>query len=262
MYNTPIKNTLIKLFAGLAYVAMVVVNFLANGLPINDRSTGAISDAYPNLFVPAGPAFSIWGLIYLLLGVYVLYQFVKKDQKTEEIIQRINKLFIATSLANISWIFAWHYDYIGSSVLIMIVLLVFLIKIADIIRTGQFTVFERISIWASFSIYFGWITVATIANITVFMVSIGWNGFGIADFVWTSIILVVGAIIGILRMRKDKNIAYGLVLVWVYSWILFKHLSSSGFDGQYPSIIVTVIVCIIGFLSTLTFLFYKKYEEK
>jgi hypothetical protein len=94
------KNLSIKILAGMTYAAMITVNFLANRLPINNRSTGAISDAYPNLFAPAGPAFSIWGLIYLMLGGYVLYQFVKKDQKTEELLRKINPLFIATSLAN------------------------------------------------------------------------------------------------------------------------------------------------------------------
>jgi len=252
------KNLFIKIIAAVAYAAMVAVNFMANGLPINNRSTGEISDAYPNLFAPAGPAFSIWGLIYLLLGVYVLYQFVKKDQKKEELLKKINPLFIATSLANISWIFAWHYDYIGLSVLIMATLLFLLIKIADIVRAEQFTVREKFFIRAPFSIYFGWITVASIANITVFLVSIDWNGFGIADYIWTSIILLVGALIGSWRMVKDKNIAYGLVLVWAYSWILFKHLSVGGFNGQYPSIAATVIACLVlvGFFAGL--IFYKK----
>ncbi len=252
------KNIYIKILTAVTYVAMVAVNFLANGLPINGRSTGDISDAYPNIFAPAGPAFSIWGLIYLLLGAYVIYQFVKKDQKTEDLLQKINPLFIATSLANISWIFAWHYDYIGLSVLIMATLLILLIKIADILRTEQFTSLEKLLVWAPFSIYFGWITVASIANITVFLVSISWNGFGIADFVWTSIILLVGALIGILRMRKDNNIAYGMVLVWAYSWILFKHVSASGFDGQYPIVIATVIVCLVLFLFFVGRIFYKK----
>lgn len=252
------KNILVKIFALAAYVAMVAVNFLANGLPINNRSTGEISNAYPNLFAPAGPAFSIWGLIYLLLAGYVLYQFVKKDQKTEDLLKKINPLFIATSFANISWIFAWHYDYIWLSVLIMAGLLFFLIKIADVLRAGEFAYLEKLFIWAPFSIYFGWITVAAIANITVFLVSIDWNGFGIADFVWTSIILLVGALIGILRMRKDKNIAYGLVLVWAYSWILFKHLSASGFDGKYPVIIATAIACLVFFLFFVGRIIYKK----
>lgn len=252
------KNTYIKILAGVAYLAMVAVNFMANGLPINNRSTGEISDAYPNIFAPAGPAFAIWGLIYLLLGAYVLYQFVKKDQKSEDFFRKINPLFIATSIANISWIFAWHYDFIGLSVLIMGALLILLIKIADILRTEQFTSIQKLFIWAPFSVYFGWITVATIANITVFLVSIGWNGFGMADFVWTSIILLVGAMIGIWRMRKDRNIAYGMVLIWAYSWVLFKHLSAGGFDGQYPSIITTVIVCLILFIFFVGRIFYKK----
>ena len=130
----------------------------------------------------------------------------------------------------------------------MATLLFLLIKIADILRTEQFKALEKLFIWAPFSIYFGWITIASIANITVFFVSIGWNGFGIADFVWTSIILLVGALIGILRMLKDSNIAYGLVLVWAYAWILFKYISASGFDGQYPSVIATVIVCLALFV--------------
>jgi len=237
-----------KLVVAAAYVSMVFVNFLANGLPINNRSTGAISDAYPNLFAPAGLTFAIWGLIYLLLGGYVVYQFVRKDKKTEDLISKINPLFIATSLANILWIFAWHYDYIGLSVLLMLALLILLIQIAEILRKEQFVMQEKILVRAPFSIYFGWITVATIANVTVLLVSIGWNGFGIADYIWTSIILLVGAIIGILRMQRDHNVPYGIVLVWAYLGILLKHVSTSGFDGQYPSIIATVIVCLVVFV--------------
>lgn len=252
------KNIYLKIIAGLFYVAMVIVNFLANSLPINNRSTGVISDAYPNLFAPAGLTFSIWGLIYLLLGGYVIYQFVKSSQKREGLFKKINPWFIATSMANIAWIFAWHYDYIGLSVLIMLTLLVSLIKMADIIRVERFTALEKLFVWAPFSIYFGWITVATIANITVFLVSLGWNGFEVADFIWTSIILLVGTLIGILRMTKDKNVVYGLVFVWAYLGILIKHLSVDGFNGQYPSIIATVIVCLALLLFFTFKIFYKK----
>ena len=242
-------NTLaIKILAGLTYIAMVTVNFMANSLPINNRSTGVISDAYPNLFAPAGLTFSIWGLIYLLLAGYVIYQFVPFDKKNEELLKKINILFIATSLANISWIFAWHYDFIGLSVIIMAILLTLLIKIADILRIQQLTKLEKLIISTPFSIYFGWITVATIANVTVFLVSIGWNRFDIAEFVWTIIILCVGALIGILRIRKDQNIAYGAVLIWAYLGILLKHVSADGFNGQYPSIIASVIVCLLLFI--------------
>jgi hypothetical protein len=178
-----------KIIAVIAYIGMVIVNFLATSLPINNRSTGAISDAYPNLFAPAGVTFSIWGLIYLLLAGYVIYQFTRGGKAKDDLIKKINPLFVATSLVNISWIFAWHYDYIGISVILMLCLLVLLIKIANILRTGQFNMLDKLFIRAPFSIYFGWITVATIANITVFLVKTGWNGFGIPDYVWTSVVL-------------------------------------------------------------------------
>jgi hypothetical protein len=191
-------------------------------------------------------------LIYLLLAGYVLYQFIsfdkKKEQKKEGLLKKINILFIATSLANIAWIFSWHYDFIVLSVLIMAALLFLLIRIADILRAQQMTAREKFFVSIPFGVYFGWITVAAIANVTVFLVSIGWNGFGIADFIWTSIILLVGALIGIWRMRQDKNIAYGLTLVWAYLGILFKHLSAGGFDRQYPSIVAVVIICLFLFI--------------
>ncbi|MBK7093925.1 MAG: tryptophan-rich sensory protein [Saprospiraceae bacterium] len=252
------KNLLIKIIALIAYAAMLAVNYFANSLPINNRSTGEISDSYPNLFSPAGLTFSIWGLIYLLLGAYVVYQFLNKDQKIEDLLKKINPLFIATSVANISWIFAWHYDFICLSVLIIAALILALIKIADILRTEKLTPGEKFYIMVPFSVYFGWITVAAIANFTVFLVSIGWNGFGIADYAWTSIILMIGALIGVLRMHKDENIAYGLVLVWAYLGILIKHISASGFNGQNPGIIFTVIACLVLYVFFIWKIFYKK----
>ena len=258
------KNITGKIFALVAYLGMVVVNFLANALPINNRSTGEISDAYPNLFAPAGVTFSIWGVIYLLLGLYVVFQFTKNDQKTEELVKKINPFFIASSIANILWIIAWHYDFIGLSVLIMFGLLFSLIKISDILGTKQPTALKKLFISAPFSVYFGWITVATIANITVFLVSVNWNGFGFADFVWAIIVLVTGALIGILRMRKNEDIFYGLVLIWAYLGILLKHTSASGFGGEYPGVIVAVIVClaVFGFFAIKIFIKSKTVTGK
>lgn len=252
----------LNIFAAVGYVAMVVVNFLANALPINDRTTGAVSDGYPNLFAPAGITFSIWGVIYLQLAGYVVYQFVGKDEKIGGLLKQINPFFIATSLANIFWVFAWHYDYIGVSALLMTGLLILLIRISDILRNQRFNSTQKLFIRTPFSLYFGWITVAAIANITVFLVSIGWNGWGIADYVWTSIILVVGALIGVLRMLKDENIAYGLVLLWAYLGILYKHLSPQGFGGEYPNIIATVILCLGFFAFFVGKLLLKKNMAK
>lgn len=241
------QNSNQKIMVLVSYVAMVAVNFMANALPINNRSTGEISDAYSNLFAPIGATFAIWGLIYFLLGGYVLFQFTKSGLGMQAIFKKVNPFFMVSSLANILWVLAWHYDFIGISLLIMAVILISLIKIADILRSERLESWNRLWISAPFSIYFGWITVASIANATVFLVSISWNGFGIADFIWTSAILLVGALIGILRMRKDKNVLYGLVLIWAYLGILAKHLSVNGFAGEYPNIITTVVACLIVF---------------
>ena len=259
-------NLTLKISAALGYIAMVAVNFLANALPIGGVTTGEASDSFGNLFTPAGITFSIWGLIYLLLLGYTIYQFGfgKKNtsEQREQLFATINKYFLITSMANIAWIFAWHYGVIWLSMLIMFALLFFLIKIADVINKEKYNALETVLVRLPFGVYFGWITVATIANITVFLVSINWNGFGIAESIWIVIVLTVGALIGSIRMLKDKNIYYGLVLVWAYGGIWLKHTSASGFDREYTNVITTLIICIVVFLGTIGFLVYRKALSK
>lgn len=127
-----LKSLYIKIISTIAFISMVIVNALANILPINGINTGQVSDSYPNLFAPAGITFSIWGLIYLLLGAFVIYQFF--ISKKIKILDEIGIYFIITSIANILWIFSWHYDYIGLSVIFMLIILIFLIKITDILN--------------------------------------------------------------------------------------------------------------------------------
>ena len=251
------KNLGLKIGVTVTYVGMVVVNFLANALPIAGVGTGEASDRYQNLFTPSGLTFSIWGLIYLLLSIYTLYQFgvgqKSQTKEREQTFKKVGQYFLLTSLANIAWIFSWHYGVIWLSVLIMLSFLFLLIKIADIINKERYSLLDKICIRLPFSVYFGWITVATIANITVLFVSLGWKGFGISEVFWTIIILLVGCLIGILRMIKDRNIFYGLVLVWAYFGILIKHLSVGGFNGQYPYVVMVIIASIVLFLITILF---------
>lgn len=249
------NTKLLKISTLFAYVFMVGINYLAVLLPLGGRSTGEISDNYLNLFAPAGYAFSIWGIIYILLGVYVIYQ-LKRDE--DELVAKINRIFIINALLNASWMFAWHYDLIWLSVIIMAGLLITLIRIADIFRNLIITPKETRFVRLPFSVYFGWITVATIANITVFLVYLGWNGFGLPESFWTVVVLLIGALIGSWRMLQDRFSPYGIVLIWAYGAILFKHLSDSGFAGQYPNIIWTVVLCLLVFLGIIIFLLRKK----
>ena len=259
------SQLLLKISVAVAYAAMIAVNGLANALPIGGVTTGQASDAYPNLFTPAGVTFSIWGLIYAFLAAYTLYQFgaFQKDANPtrEALLARVNRLFLVTSLANIAWIFAWHYGVIWLSVLIMLVLLVSLVRIAGIVNAGPLSFREQAFIRVPFSLYFGWITVATIANITVFLVSLRWDGFGLSDALWTVVILLVGATIGILRTWKDRNVFYGLVLVWAYGGILLKHLSETGHRGQYPNVIATIVLCLFAFVGVIGVLVIGKKKQ-
>lgn len=258
------KNTyyFLKITAAVGFLAMVYVNYLANALPIGGVTTGEASDAYANLFTPAGITFSIWGLIYSLLGAYVVYQFIyskyNKSEKQEKLLVEVNKYFILSSLANIAWIFAWHYGVIWLSVIIMLLLLACLIKLAEIIKKHSFALVDYICVKLPFSLYFGWISVATIANITVLLVSLNWNRFGLSDVFWVILVLFVGAGVGIWRMLKDRNPAYGLVFVWAYSGILLKHVSVDGFARSYENVITAVVFCLFLLLSSVGFLFFKR----
>jgi hypothetical protein len=244
----------------IAFVVMVAVNALANILPINGITTGAVSDAYPNLFAPAGVTFSIWGVIYLLLGIYSVYQLVQVfgPGSPPVWLTRINSYFLTSSLINILWIFAWHYQLIWLTVVLMLGLLMLLIKIADTIRREELLQRQKLLIKVPFGVYFGWITIATIANITTFLVSIGWNGSRAPSTYWTISVLLVGSAISIGRMLKDSNIAYGLVPIWAYAGIMLKHTSSSGFNNAYPTIIVTTLVCLGVLALSNGYLLYSK----
>ncbi len=239
----------ITIIAAAAYLMMVAVNALANIIQINGVTTGQVSDSYPNLFAPAAFTFAIWGLIYLLLAFYTLYQLgiFRRDSWTADrnLLVRISRTFSVSSLANAFWVFSWHYNAILLSMVLMIVILVCLIRINQITAGAGLIGREYFCIRLPFSIYFGWITVATIANATVLLVSLGWNGFGISEPVWAAVMIAAGFLIGAAAMLKNKDKAYGLVLIWAFFGILMKHILPDGFDGQYPLVIGAAGICIV-----------------
>ena len=256
------RTTLIRIIVVVTFLAMVITNVLANALPINDVTTGQISDSFPNLFAPAGLTFSIWGLIYLLLAGYTLYHIgLFRDDRTSsrtELLNRIGILFAISSIANTAWVLAWHNYMIPVSLLLIVVILVCLILINKLTSTEKFTTREYFFIRLPFSVYFGWITVATIANVTVLLVSIGWDGFGISEATWTVVVLAVGLIIATATMIRNRDIAYGLVVVWAYAGILLRHISTEGFGSRYPSVIATVMICIALLLLAEAYLLSSK----
>ncbi len=207
----------------VAALAALVVNGLANALPLNGQNTGAISDRFLVYFVPAGYVFAIWGVIYLGWIAFVVYQALPAQRENARL-HRIGWLFALSCVANAAWLFLWHYNHWTLTVLVMLTLLLLLISIylrLNIGRTAVSTA-ERWCVDIPFSIYLGWISVATIANITDWLYAWKWDGFGIAAPVWAVILLVAATAIALAMALTRADIAYLAVLVWSFSGIAVK----------------------------------------
>jgi hypothetical protein len=236
----------IAVLNALFFIAVLVINSLASIIPLGGLNTGEISDLYPNLFVPVGLTFSIWGIIYLLLAIYVIYSFIfisRKSEIHENFVHNIGFLFIFSSLANICWILSWHYHKIPLSVVCMLILLLTLSSIYRTLKIGKSHASrqERLMVHLPFSVYLGWITVATIANITALFVAIQWNRFGLSESFWTIVVIIVAVISGLFFLFFRKDIAYAAVIDWALFGIYLKRTS---LRLSEPDVVVITIVLI------------------
>jgi len=239
------NQVLLKWSNIIAFMLTVIVNSLAGSTTlIGGVSTAQISDSNPTLITPAGYVFSIWGIIYVLLGVFVIFQ-VLPSQKEKDYTKRVSWLFVLSSLINIGWLFLWQYQLLSFSVVLMFLLLGTLILIYLRLGIGKSTIplRERLAIHVPFSVYLGWITIASIANVSVTLVSVNWNGFGINPDIWASLIVVVALLIALLVVATRKDIAYGLVIVWALIGIAVKQ------SGNQNIVMLTEISAIIILLA-------------
>jgi len=232
----------------IGFLGTVIVNGLATALPLNNKTTGQLSDQYPNLFVPAGLTFSIWGVIYILLAIFVIYGLIiaiKKDTQKISFIENIGILFFISCLANIGWIFAWHYEILPLSLLLMLLLLGCLITIYLRLHIGKSDSpqTEKYLVHLPFSVYLGWITIATIANVTALLVDVNWNTFGLGEQFWAVAVIIVGIAIALSILFTRKDIFYCLVVDWALIGILIKRLAVETTPDQ--SVIVIAIVGLV-----------------
>lgn len=219
---------LLQIGNGIAFIATVVVNYLSNTGWINRKTIGEVSQNLNTLFTPAGYAFAIWGLIYLLLFGFVVYQgrslFVKV--RDDGFVEKIGGWFIISCIANILWVFAWLYGYIGASLICLSLILISLLRI--VMRNRMELWDAPISViaflWWPFVIYSGWITVASIANVAAYLQSLHWNGAGISEVYWTVSMILIATIINLLvtwrrNMREFALVgAWALVAIAVANW--------------------------------------------
>lgn len=239
----------------LAFVAMVVINYLAVSLPLNGMTTGALSDLYPNLFVPAGFTFSIWGIIYLMLFLHLGYQWVQLFRKDycKLIGQRLVGLWFAISCVfNVAWLFAWHYKLPILALGIMIGLLLVQIQIYRNLGVGQRQTShaERFFMHLPYSLYLGWISVATIANATAVLVHFDFNGFGLPPEFYTAIMILIAAGLALFFLNYNVDLFYAAVIAWASFGIFYRHYV----QAEYPQPLVyttaggVILLLIIRYL--------------
>lgn len=216
------RDTLRQYVNLLAVLAALVVNILANVLPLNGLNTGQISDRFQVYFVPAGYVFAIWGVIYIGWIAFVVYQFLPGN-KTSPRMRALGYWFALSCVFNAAWLFCWHFEQFGLSVVVMLALLAALSISYLRLDVGRgSSPIERWCVDIPFGAYLGWISVATIANITDFLDFIGWDGLGIDPQVWAVIMLAVAIDLGFVMARRRRDAAYLLVFVWAFVGIAVK----------------------------------------
>ena len=208
-------------------LAALAVNGLANALPLNGQTTASISDKFQVFFVPAGYVFAIWGVIYIGWIAFIIYQALP-SQRANARLAKIGWLFALANLANAAWLVCWHYDLLALSVCVMLSLLVLLIAIYRRLDIGRVRVAarERWLVDVPFSIYLGWISVATIANITDLLYAWRWDGLGIAPEYWAVIMLLAAATIALAMSLERADTAFLLVIVWSFVGIAIKQAAA------------------------------------
>lgn len=222
------NNRLLPLFNLIGLILTLVMNYLSTALPLAGRTPGGVSDAFPNLFAPAGFTFAIWGIIYLLLIGFIVYQ-IRYLNRTEKpvFLSKIGWLFVVSCLANSLWLLAWHHLHIGLAMLIMLIILGSLLMIylkLDIGR-GSPTTGIKWLVHLPFSIYLGWITVATIANTTILLVSLGWDGQPGGEAFWAAVTIAAAVGVNLWALVSRKDIGFGMVGLWALYGIHQKRIT-------------------------------------
>lgn len=251
----------------IAFAITIITNCLSIFLPLNGKTQMQLSEQYPNLFTPSGVTFAIWSIIYILLAGFIVYQayvlFVK-HHKDKDRICKISPLFIGVCLCNAGWLFAWHYELTTLSVLIMVVHLWLLILIHDrlSLAISWFPLAPKIWLDIPFSIYLGWICVATIANVTAWLVGKGITLSFLPPQVWVLIMLVTALLIGIFYVFTRNNKFVALAIAWAFYGIITKRKTEHSGASHTIVLATEIALCILLLIVVLNTMRNRQQEFK
>lgn len=245
---------LLNLFA---FATALLLNGLANALPLNGRTTGALSSLYPNLFVPMGATFAIWGVIYSGLLASVVYGGVlARSERARTPLEAIGPWLAVNLLANAGWIVAWHWQQVPLSVGLMAVILGTLILLYRRLQVGSGApaAADRWLVHAPLSVYLGWISVATIANLTALAVDLGAPSFGTGPARLTVVMLAAAVLLACVMLGRHRDRLFTIVVMWALLGIHLKRTSSEDAGSEEVATASLVGLGLLGaglLLSTL-----------
>ncbi len=234
-------------FSNLIMLILVFVfNFLTGTGRINNLSQADISAMFPTKITPAGFAFSIWGVIYALVLIAVLWMLFKhSDRRMSEVIYAVGWWFNLSCLANILWTITFSYLRLPLSTLLIFILLVSLTTI--LMRLSKLNVKVKAIFPLAFGMYAGWVMIATVVNIAASLVQIGWDGFGLSQILWASIILVVALFIVFYVTYRTTNVIIPLPVAWAY-FAIYKAENS--------------VVALVGIFILIAISIYQLYSNR
>ena len=238
----------------IAYIIMVVINILANVIPFGGMTTGEIATLFPTPLTPAPITFAIWGVIYVTLFIPVFYQINDKTGYGADYAAAIGPWFLFSCVANIAWIFSWHARAMTPAMLAMVLLLcsLFLLKrrLDDPLAEWSNRWYLRLPI----GLYTGWITVATLSNVSVWLKSLNFNAFGLPSGLIQVIVLLIGGAILTLAILLNHDPWYAIAAIWGYAGLLIRHLSPVFLAGTYPWTVFALFLCEAAFILSLAWL--------
>lgn len=253
------KENIAKIFVVISFFSIIIVNLLSFTITINGVNVAQIASWYPNYFTPSQYTFIIWIIIYLLLGVFAIYQ-LRVPQSSlvrNETLSLIRNIFLVYSIINFVWMFSWLFDYLALSAMTIIIVTICIGYICNALCKSELTFKDRIFIKLPFSILYGWLSITSVMNLFILLESIRYKGFGLPLTIWAVLTFLSVAVIAAIQTLINKDIAYCLTVIWSYIGILVKHIKNEELDRPYPYAIPVLIMCITlltGIVVYLTFL--------
>ena len=262
------KNKILASLHLIVLLAVIYWNYYSNTGAINDKTIGSISNNINDLFTPAGYAFAIWGIIFLGLIALSVYMLVRsfKDDSANKFIEQAAPTLILAHLGNAVWLWFWLNEQTGISVIIMFFILSMLISTVVRLKMELWDApFKFIAlVWIPISLFFGWISVATIANIAAYLKKINWNG-GLSEITWTIIMIFIATLLAVVMIMIRNMREYSAVFIWAFIAIAVRHfneIDSIAYSAIIGSVIIGLVSGIHAYKNRKTLPFLRKTEAE